>query len=325
MQSGCREEHGGGGERGNGDRESRGPGRISASAAPGAHNGAVHRRVAGRHPGEVAHNGGLEDDLAEAGAGGIALDAGQIMEEPLHELAQHEVIVRRAALGIPGFRQRRGPLGQHHAIAGLVALVVQVVDHVGAIPIRQRAQQIAIPHVARGEAFRLDVGHNVLQHGGAMRRVHEAHDERDGVGTLRARGILVRFNVKELGDEGASDQLRLLLEARLIVAAAQHLGHLGEDERVLIKKRCARHALGRQLGGARLAGPDVVPITQSEADDAILGATGQIVHIPHHVVVVDAQQLEIARELVLLPRDLQERTAPFGRIPAPFGPSCDRK
>ena len=75
----------------NGDGESGGTG--VAGAAPFALDGAVRRRVGRLHPREVAHDGGAEHDLAESGRVGVELDAGQVVEVPLRDLPEHEVVL----------------------------------------------------------------------------------------------------------------------------------------------------------------------------------------------------------------------------------------
>ena len=189
-----------------------------------------------------------------------------------------------------------------------------MVDHVGPPALRERAQEVAEADVAGGEAVQFDVGNEIVQDRGAVRGGREPHDERHGVGALGACRVLVRVGFEECVVEGVLDVLRLLSEGHGVVVAAQQLGCLGERERVLVVKRGARHAVRGELRVTWFAGTNVVPVAQSEGNDVTLGAAGEVGDVAHHLIVVAAKELEIARELVLLPRDLQKRAAPFGGV-----------
>ena len=88
---------------------------------PFADNFSAHRIVTGLHLRQVADDIRMNDEMFETGRLRVGLDAGQIMEKPLVNLAQHEVILRSkiANASVPLFRQARRTLLQLVAIAGL--------------------------------------------------------------------------------------------------------------------------------------------------------------------------------------------------------------
>ena len=156
-------------------------------ALPVAGDGAAHGIIIRPHPLHVADGLRGDDDLFEAVAGG--LDAGQVVIKPFLNLAEHEMILRRAA--VPSLGQAGLALGQLHAVAGLVRLVVDVKNHVAAPAVGQRAEQIAVAHVAGGQrvAARAHVADDGVQHGGAVGGLAQAHHQRNRIGALRAGGV----------------------------------------------------------------------------------------------------------------------------------------
>jgi len=60
---------------------------------PIADNEAADGMVAGADPGHITDGLGVDEDALEAGAGGVAGDAAEVVIEPFHELTEHEVIL----------------------------------------------------------------------------------------------------------------------------------------------------------------------------------------------------------------------------------------
>ena len=54
---------------------------------------AANRIVTSLDPGEIADDGGTDHNFLEARGGRIRRDAGEVMEEPFVDLAEHEVIL----------------------------------------------------------------------------------------------------------------------------------------------------------------------------------------------------------------------------------------
>ncbi len=126
-------------------------------------NLAVNGIVTGFYPGEITRGGWLNYDLLEARNRRIGANPRQIVIEPLHDVAQHEVILRGIAPCIPSLRETGGALFELESIAGPGGLIVHRVDNVGPATLGQRPQKVAVTHVARGQSIPT-TGH-ILDHG----------------------------------------------------------------------------------------------------------------------------------------------------------------
>ena len=164
--------HGGGAGGGDGDFR-RGVGgnggfqcEIFPITMPIADDAATDGFVAGLDPCDIAHRLRCNADFLKSVVGG--LDAREVVVKPFLNLAEHEMILRGTA--IPRFGKAGLALGELHAVAGFVGLVVDVEDDVVAPAVGERAQHIPITHVASGVGgvVGTDVAHEGVEHGGAI-------------------------------------------------------------------------------------------------------------------------------------------------------------
>ena len=109
---------------GNGDVDS--PAAMVGRGGPAAGDEALRRLEAGVRPSETTHHLRLDDEMSPAYAALCLTDAAGRLEEPFHQMAQHEVVVRHVVVGLPALRQRSGALLELISIARDVVVAVNL-------------------------------------------------------------------------------------------------------------------------------------------------------------------------------------------------------
>ena len=153
-----------------------------------------------------------------------------------------------------------------------------------------------------------------LQHGGAVRRFADAHDERNGVRALRASRISPIRRMEKLFIERQADLLREFGKLFGVIVFAEERSGVGHDFHVFKIKCRGGERDGRELRDAGMFRADVIPVAQAIVDDVIVRAAAEVGDVVFHRVVMDAEQIQVAVELVLLPRHQDEGGAPFRRV-----------
>ncbi len=86
-----------------------------------------------------------------------------MLVEPLLGVAEHEVVLGVFGVGVPGFGEGGGALGELVAVAGGVGAGEEIEDDVGAIGVGEGVQDEAEAYVAGGDVVVMgaDVGDEV--------------------------------------------------------------------------------------------------------------------------------------------------------------------
>src|SRR5439155_22496216 len=116
-------------------------------AFPVTNDSTMNGVIAGFHPLQVAHHCGLNYYLPEPWTIWVTADAREVVIEPFHDLAQHEMVLRRGPSSIPSLGQTGGSLLKLITVARLFRLVVYIENHVGAAPFSQCAQKVAVTDI----------------------------------------------------------------------------------------------------------------------------------------------------------------------------------
>ena len=194
--------------------------------------------------------------------------------------------------------------------------MVHVEDHVGAATVGQRAQDVAVPDVARGGAVPVgaDVADEGVEHTRPTLLGDEAEDERHRLGGLGAGSVDAARGVEEPRVERGPDASGRVGIAAGVVLASEPRRDLRQSLVVLEVDRGGGERDRRELRRARRLRPDVVPVSQAVVDDMALRAACQIGHVTLHCFVIAAQRRVVAGPHVVLPGRKDDRAAPFRGI-----------
>ena len=159
-----------------------------------------------------------------------------------------------------------------------------------------------------------DVGNEGIEHGCAMRRLHQVHRERNGIGALRTGRVAAVGWIEKSPVERGADLVCPGGELCCFIRLPEYCRRLRQNPCVVIIKCGCGQRNGRQLRNAGRARADVIPIAQAVRDNVLAGLRSKVSDVPFHAVVVTAEQFTVAGKLILLPRDDHEGATPFGRI-----------
>lgn len=128
--------------------------------------------------------------MAQSVGAGAVLYACESLEEPFVYLSHHEVVERRALVGVPLLGKRRGAVAQLEAVARRLIMVQHGIEQVVESVLCKRLKQVAVAHVARCQAcaVRLDVCHETVEHA-LLVVARKSEIQRQGVGCLAARAV----------------------------------------------------------------------------------------------------------------------------------------
>ena len=131
----------------------------------------------------------------------------QAAEQPFHQVAQHEVIIRHEAVCLPGFGESGGPVRQLPAVSRGVVFAVHIVYDVRGAAGFEGTQDIAVAYVAcrQGVVAPADIGDQVIEYLLFILRCRQSHVEGDGVCRLAVAVIGAGGRIPEGPVEGFFD------------------------------------------------------------------------------------------------------------------------
>ena len=195
-------------------------------------------------------------------------------------------------------------------------MVEHGVEQLAVARVGKRAEQIAVAHIAGGEA--VAVGGNVLQE--SLQHCVtvlscDAEKQRQGVGSLTARGVAQRVGTVEVAVEFINHILATGGKPLAVVLVTHHLRSLLHELQTVDVVTGGNQRHGSVVGEARrFVRVEIVPVAQPVAHDTVVRTGGEVVDVAHHRLVVVAYHRVVAVHLVVLERRYDEGSRPFGRV-----------
>ena len=206
-----------------------------------------HRSIMSARPLDLPRQNRVQNQPLRAFARKIHVDPSQSAIEPLLCAAQHEVVLRMAA--VPSLSQRSCSLRQYVSITRRVGPFQHVEQYVGAPALEQRVDLVVEAHFARRGVtlMRANVSDQCVEHCLSLSLGNHAHRQRDGLCGLAAFVVAMLRSIEELRVEVVANARCLICVRRAVLVSAQHCGGFLQSFQILVVDRRPRHARRRQL------------------------------------------------------------------------------
>src|SRR5262245_4572785 len=118
------------------------------------------------NPLQIAHYRRRDDDLFRRFARQVDLDPCKVSVKPDLRMAEHEMVLRMARVGVPGFSEGCRALLELIAVAGRVGAREHVVEDIGSAGLTERIDDVPESDIAGGDGVGMsaNVVHQLLKY-----------------------------------------------------------------------------------------------------------------------------------------------------------------
>ena len=180
----------------------------------------------------------------------------------------------------------------------------------------QGLEQIAVTHISRSQPVTLFlyIRYQVIEHRLPVIGRNHAQEQRQCIATLASRAILMRIRMIKLTMKRLIDfltQTGIIIHIILIAYQLCSLHQVTHNHIIMCRSHQRNGSIARETCTEISI---VIPVSQSERHDALIGTGSHIVHVSAHPVIIFPYQRIIAIRLIIHKGQHHKRTPPLRRF-----------